>query len=281
MMKRRDFLKTTSAAVIGCALAPGNALAAFVGHPPCMQKNLLRRCGSQAGSPYDEEALLAFYDSTIRSEKSFWRASYGKAAADVILQDMRDEFTALIPAIPYIGREFPEILIRTYIALAKYTVLKQHGTPLAENAQLQYQAGVTALYKMPWLARALVGRQFFSEESLEAQRHYAAETQKREYPENWVMEFVEGDGEEFDFGLDITECPAVKCFPDHDAGEFTACICPFDDITSDAFGYGLKRTTTLAWGGDVCDFRYKQELPRRRPRDDYSHEGVWHVKVLP
>jgi len=35
-----------------------------------------------------------------------------------------------------------------------------------------------------------------------------------------------------------------------------AAVCPLDFTISDRMGDGLVRTTTLASGGDRCDFRY-------------------------
>ncbi len=75
---------------------------------------------------------------------------------------------------------------------------------------------------------------------------------------------IEGDGKEFDYGLDVTECLAVKCFPKHDAEEFVPYLCPFDYPRSDALGLGLVRTMELAQGDEKCDFRFKWGLPRWR-----------------
>ena len=80
-------------------------------------------------------------------------------------------------------------------------------------------------------------------------------TQQRRYPEDWVAEFVDGVGQDFDFGMDVTECAIVKFMHAQGADEFTPWLCHLDYVMAEAAGYGLIRTKTLAWGCDRCDFR--------------------------
>jgi hypothetical protein len=74
----------------------------------------------------------------------------------------------------------------------------------------------------------------------------------------WVWSFVEGDGAEFDFGTDITECAIKKFLCAQGADELTPYLCRIDFAVSRAFGMGLSRTMTIAEGGEKCDFRYKR-----------------------
>lgn len=47
------------------------------------------------------------------------------------------------------------------------------------------------------------------------------------------------------------------------AAEFAPYICPSDILYSDALGWGLTRTMTLAEGAPKCDFRFKRSGPIR------------------
>jgi hypothetical protein len=89
-------------------------------------------------------------------------------------------------------------------------------------------------------------------------RRAALESQKRLYPENWVFNFVEGAGQNFDWGIDYTECGIVKFFQAQSADELAPYMCLADYPMSKAFGMGLVRTTTLAGGAAKCDFRFKR-----------------------
>lgn len=86
----------------------------------------------------------------------------------------------------------------------------------------------------------------------------ASRTQERRYPGDWVATFVEGDGEAFDYGIDITECGICKFYRAQGAAELAPYLCLSDYVVSDAFGRGLVRYKTLAEGAEVCDFRYKE-----------------------
>jgi len=73
-----------------------------------------------------------------------------------------------------------------------------------------------------------------------------------------VCTFVEGDGETFDYGLDVTECGICKFYHAQGADELAPYMCLSDYVVSRAFGRGLVRYKTIAEGAEVCDFRYKQ-----------------------
>jgi hypothetical protein len=86
----------------------------------------------------------------------------------------------------------------------------------------------------------------------------ATESQKRLYPDDWVWRFVEGNGREFDYGIDVTECGAFKFFHTQGADELLPYMCRLDFAISEAMGMGLARTMTLAEGGEKCDYRFKR-----------------------
>jgi len=74
----------------------------------------------------------------------------------------------------------------------------------------------------------------------------------------YVFKFVEGDNENFDFGIDYLECASRKFLAAKDALELAPYICVTDILQSEKFGWGLTRTMTLAEGGEKCDFRFKK-----------------------
>ena len=54
-----------------------------------------------------------------------------------------------------------------------------------------------------------------------------------------VRIFVEGDGDDFDWGMDYTECGIVKFLRAQGAGDLAPYFCLADFPMSDAFGLGL------------------------------------------
>jgi hypothetical protein len=82
--------------------------------------------------------------------------------------------------------------------------------------------------------------------------------QEHHYPGGWVSVYIEGDGEEFDFGIDYLECGLHKFFHQQGADEFTPYLCQFDYVQQRAMLTGFSRSMTLAEGAEKCDFRWKR-----------------------
>ena len=89
-------------------------------------------------------------------------------------------------------------------------------------------------------------------------RGAAAASQMRKYSGDFVSSFIEGDGENFDFGLDITECGICKLYKAQGAEKLARYMCLSDYVVSKAFNRGLVRYKTIAEGSEKCDFRYKK-----------------------
>lgn len=75
---------------------------------------------------------------------------------------------------------------------------------------------------------------------------------------DFVYEYVEGDGERFDFGVDYLECAVWSFLKAQGTPELAPYVCALDQLYSDAFKWGLSRTSTLAEGGTRCDFRFRR-----------------------
>ncbi|MCJ7583343.1 MAG: L-2-amino-thiazoline-4-carboxylic acid hydrolase, partial [Anaerolineales bacterium] len=54
------------------------------------------------------------------------------------------------------------------------------------------------------------------------------------------------------------ECASCKFLAKQGAPELSPYLCPVDILYSDALGWGLMRTQTLAEGAPKCDFRFKK-----------------------
>lgn len=203
--------------------------------------------------------LLKDFDKYMRKHaRKALVSHYGDDLTDTIARETRQEYEALIPQLSYIGGKKNPLttnLIQCAWGLALYKVLKTHDKTAEEAAKIIYKAVEAQLRSSPKFLLRLLGRWMFAQYRLKKQ---AAESQKRRYPEDWVWSFIKGDGKEFDFGMDFTECAICKFFHAQGADEFTPFLCLLDFPMSKAFGTGLVRTMTLAEGAEKCDFRYKR-----------------------
>jgi hypothetical protein len=162
--------------------------------------------------------------------------------------------------MPYIGGEeniFTEWLIFGVYYLAVYQVLKAEGLLVEEVGKVIYDTFQAMANYPKWMLR-LVGRLKYGEKYVRRLKAAAVQTQEQRYPGDWVATFIEGDREEFDYGLDIMDCGICKFYRAQGAEELTPYLCLSDYVVSNALDRGLVRYQTLAEGAEVCDFRFKR-----------------------
>ena len=186
--------------------------------------------------------------------------AYFDEPADILLAEARREFEDLIPQLPYVGGKQPstEFVVFTGMLLALYRVSKARGKTIEQTGEIIFKSG-DAFLKLfpPFLLRLLIPVSF-SRRYIDRIRQGAVESQMRRYPDGNVLSFVEGDGRTFDYGIDYLECASCKFFAKQSASEIAPYLCPVDILYSEALGWGLTRTMTLAEGAPKCDFRFKR-----------------------
>ena len=143
---------------------------------------------------------------------------------EAIVKDAIQRFEVQLPDIPYIGggeNPFTKVLCKVATKLAMYRALRARGASVEEAARLIHLGEVSFYETVPtrWLMR-LQGRLFLTRKGMNLWRRVAATSQERRYPEDWVFEVVEGDGQDFGIGLDCTECGAVKYLDREGAPEY-------------------------------------------------------------
>ena len=98
--------------------------------------------------------------------------------------------------------------------------------------------------------------------------HRARRQQKDRFGD-FEIEYLSSEGEEFDFGVNYLQCGNYRFVMEHEGETFAPYICMSDIALSDALGWGLMRTQTLADGCGHCDFRMKEgaatKISSKRP----------------
>jgi len=138
-----------------------------------------------------------------------------------------------------------------------FRAMQACGNPPSDTAAVLSEGMQIRLTSYPRFLLQLIGKMQFSSLFLKRLQQQAAETHKRTYPNNFVAEVVIGDGTEFGWGIDFTECAIQKFYTAQNALEFLPYVCRLDYLTSAAFGIGLVRTKTLANGDERCNPRLK------------------------
>ena len=209
--------------------------------------------------------LLRDFDRTLKIIKDPIIARYGDTLAGEMVFAAREEFSQLLPELPYVGgkQPFTQFVISSGWFLALYRVMKAQGADVREAGEMAFQLSRLYLERVPGYARRLLGYMTFSPRYLRKLRQRAAESLTHPYPRGYVFSYVEGDGVNFDYGVDYHQCATWTLYQEQDATTLTPYLCACDYLYSEMLGWGLIRTTTLSEGGKICDFRFKRGGPTR------------------
>ena len=249
-LTRRGFLRAAAlAGAAGILAACGPATAApsgnyYLDHKPDILK--------------DVKSILHFVQQSAAGR-------FGAAEAEALVAEGLAEYDRLLPGLPYIGGDDNTLtanLCQSAAALAFYRAMRAHGHDVARTGEVLYRATQNQLAATPMLGAA--GRSALSETEQRRLQRVAERSHARQYPDDWVYDFVPGDGTTFTFGIDYRECGICKYLQAQGASELTPYLCLLDFPISAALNTGLVRTTTLARGDSRCDFRYRHGRPCRR-----------------
>lgn len=195
--------------------------------------------------------IEVIFDEHSRAWAPFLIAKFGDDFSQEVIANARLRLSALIPGLPYIGGDenpMTRHLITSTTSLSLYLAMKA-GDKTAE------EVGEVILLSV---RESVAQKQnLLSAEDLHKLRVHARLSQERRYQEDWLWEFVEGDGIEFDFGYDFYECGTQKLFHRFGADEFLPYHCRLDFITFRSADWTFNRTMTIAAGDEKCDFRFK------------------------
>jgi hypothetical protein len=208
-----------------------------------------------------KDPLLRELDHIISLIEGSLINRYSTEFAGKLKTEIRQEYEKLIPEIPYIsgvrGRPLNFFLICTAQGLAVYKAMKEHGKPVGEVWEVCHEALRLRTAAIPKWKRWLL-RYFMFSPMVMAIVERRARKQEKAQLGDFEIEYLIGERSDFDFGVNYLQCGNLKFLKSHGGEEFAPYICMADIALSDALGWGLVRTHTLADGCDHCDFRFKK-----------------------
>jgi len=274
-VKRRDFIKAIGIGCVSCCCNPLDALAKVnrssggpAGFLPGCSTRMGDarispvRAGSLDGQTYDTEALLQQYDTNAQARRELYLPVFGEAEVDSILAEMRASYQALIPDIPYIGEKNFHLQweIPNAEKLAEYLVAIKYGLTVQQFSKLYLDQAAKELYAIPEKSRRRIGKMQFSPLTQINMMMVAFRSQLRLYPEDYNLTYIGGDGKEFDWGFDYTQCSSDLLFKKYEATDLLIhLICQMDFIAGEALYAGYYRTMIIPEGAPMCDLRWKWE----------------------
>lgn len=213
---------------------------------------------------YQKDLLMKNFKETVDAVSQLLAPELGPERTLEMARDALANFERLIPGLPAVGgtKNLISYLVPVaawYVAL--YGSLRQFGKTAENTGKILYDLDETQYKAMTGQQKQAMTEKLFSPKYRQMFSDWAVWTQRREYPANWVAQYMDGRGGNFDYGCDYTECAMVKYVTQQRVPELAPYICLADFPSSKAFNSGLVRTKTIATGDGLCDFRYKKGRP--------------------
>ena len=147
-------------------------------------------------------------------------------------------------------------LTGSYALAAVYIAMTRKNDPSPEKNLELLEKGFRYT---PWVKRFLgSGNGYFAEKRMKARYEWSKRTHEQKYENDWVVDIIGKNGK-YEMGYDYTQCGVCKLCKDEGVPHLAKYMCSLDYLLVDIVGIGLDRTTTLAEGGDKCDFRFYEK----------------------
>lgn len=245
-MKRRNFIKCAVMTCLSCS-------AVFRGI----------RLASAEENYYLEhrDELVKGFKDLLGGVRQMTAAEFGEEKSGLLAERALKKFESLLPEMPEVGgaknidTEFIPIAA-WYVAL--YDAMRQWGKSPEDVGRLIYT--LNEYSPAPPDAKEK-GAAVFAPEGQAELMAWAKWTQQKEYAAGWVAYHLQGDGQDYDYGIDYRECGVVKYLTAQQMPELAKYVCANDFIKSRNYGTGLVRSKTIARGDGICNFRYKKDGP--------------------
>ena len=200
--------------------------------------------------------LMRQFNAALSIVKNILSDYFGDAKFKELSTKTREDFEQLLPQIPYVGgkaNHLTDNLISAAILLPLLRIFEKEGLDFNEIGKLTYKLYEAFFTVIPPTA------DIFSEEYINQVKEEAKNSKLRKYPDDWVYDFVEGDGETFTWGIDYSECGVYKFYKNQGMEHLIPIVCISDFEDARVHGYGLTRTQNIGNGAPICDFRFSKD----------------------
>lgn len=205
--------------------------------------------------------LLGQFDRGANSLRGLLADRFGAAGLDRLVITARREYETVIGRLPWIGGSANPRSFSIYgsaLWLALWRTLKPHNLTVNEARTLFCEMFRQYWSRYPRWLRRLYGSVRMGPRNQHRTQRLAVLSEQRKNSHDYVYRFVPGESGRFDFGIDIVECAIIKFLRTEGAEELAPVLCELDWPNAELIGVVLERTTTLAGGGERCDFRFRR-----------------------
>jgi hypothetical protein len=206
--------------------------------------------------------IMKKYDTHEKQLAGVLADYFDSTKVNQLVTEVRNAVETLLPELPYIGGEAnvaTQYLVDSAFALPLFLALEKESVSRREMARLLYLVYESIFQLPPVEKRQQLGEFYFTDQMIDMVRKQSEVSQLKQYPADWVDTFIQGDGKDFDYGYDVTECGIMKFYKHHQAERFVPMVCLTDYANYRSLGVGFKRTKKLATGDPICEFRFKKD----------------------
>jgi hypothetical protein len=210
----------------------------------------------------EKPKLMKRFGYSLKIAKDLLRERFDEAKSEELINQMRKKYEELLPKIPNVGGKknlFISIITNKVSLLAIFFILEKEGYSYRNIGEFAIKfmeiETKNAIERAEKKGMNLLDL-YFSDIFLNSAKTHCDDTLKRKYPDNWVMEYVDGKNEDFDYGLNVSECAIHKIYTKLGGEKYAPFGCLIDFAQANVLGFGLSRTESLANGASSCDHRY-------------------------
>ncbi|MFX1402800.1 MAG: L-2-amino-thiazoline-4-carboxylic acid hydrolase [Promethearchaeota archaeon] len=229
--------------------------------------------------------LMKDFSEHIKIARVILKTKLNEPKIDNMFDQMKAEYEKIIPEIPYIGgakNPFSTLLIGGLSSLAMFRVLEKEGFSFRDIGEFYYEfrdinnesrkKNLEKIGKNP-------ANYPFESSYMDWAKKQCEISHLEKYPDDWIADYIEGDGKTFEWGFNFHECGIYKVLKRLGDEKFTPFFCLADFSEANILGFGFSRTQSIGFGAQFCDHRYIKDYktPRGWPPDDLPEFNKDHI----
>ncbi len=188
---------------------------------------------------------------------------------DAVIAEASAIFDVMLPSMAYVDKPQHPLASALFICsvnLSLYLALKKRGVDVHAFGSAMLNGLTRASIPVPQESDEVL------QERLAQFAVIAEASQANATPGEDVVEFVSGEGADFEWGYNVKSCAICHAAAKYDAMDLVPYFCAVDDVMSDKGNQGLRRTGSLALGAQHCDFRYTRGGEPQRLAEQYPEQ---------
>ncbi|MBN1533181.1 MAG: L-2-amino-thiazoline-4-carboxylic acid hydrolase [Spirochaetes bacterium] len=227
-----------------------------------------------------KKRLIVQLQKLISRNRQVLMRDFNERQTESIIADTLGEYEAMIPRIPYIGGS-KNFLTRNLVGSAQLLslirVLEKRGLSEKEIGKMLHDIYESHLAALPGIVRFILKKIYLTPIWQKRIQRNGIRSQMREYPGDWVSEYIPGNGTDFVFGVNFHECGICKFYKTEGAEKYLPYLCLLDYPLFKMMGIRLMRSETLGNGASRCDFRFGGNRP---PVEGWPPESVEEYRAV-